>query len=426
MAVDGLRRLVGWFSGKGYTDDTLDRIRGWVAICLNIRGEAISSLEFKYYEQDPTSPDKKRELSPDHPLVKLFQDPVKDLAWWDFPEVVRMCSTWRAASGAGIIYTPTGVPRENWPGGRPPMPTRMLIIPPPAITMVPPDDSDDPRLIHHWELKTPLGVKRIEPEEICYIPRLGAKADFGASLFEGCSLIREVMAEAKVLEGASDFLVNSFEKGAIPPMVLEQEGSEQGLKEKDFDAWVRKWLERMQGMNGAAPLGVTPPGIKIRQLDLVSNLMGMLGMAKDLQEVVGNGFGIPPGFLHKNATNYATALVENYRFRTDTIEPEAYRICRVLTRHFRQFQKVGERPFMIQHVPFIYEDQAELRAQEKHELDNGIISRDDARAKRGLPAIQGGAVPTVTNGAQVIPVSSIGAASSIPTQKLILQQGDTP
>ena len=407
------------FGGRASLRKVIDRVRGWVFICLELRGNALSSLEFQFFEQDPTAPNGRKLLSADHKLVRLFSDPVPDLEWITLNEIIKLLATWRAVVGKAYLWTVLGTDG---------FPSRMYVIPPGLITPVPDDEPDSRknRTIKGYNLQTPSGrIKFLSRQEICYFPRLGLGQTLWDSLVEGSGIVEAMMDEITAAEQSAEFVSNSLMNGGMPPMLLERDASAEKMNEQQFEKWTQKWLERYQGTGGKAPLGALPPGFKLREVNLMSNVVAMLATARDMQEAVGNAFGVPPGRMRKNASNYATAQVENYQFRSDTIEPEAYTITAVLTRHFRKFQTLGEKRYIIAHVPFIWEDGKELREQEAHELDRGIISKNEARAKRGLKPVEGGDVYATTmnqnpialllqNGASTGAASTDSAASAPP------------
>jgi hypothetical protein len=168
-------------------------------------------------------------------------------------------------------------------------------------------------------------------------------------------------------------------------MVFEETALAEGeeMTNEQWEHYLHRWLEKHQRTGNRVPLAKLKRGWSLKVVDLVSNIKGMLGIADRTMEAIAQVFGVPISMLKGNAANFATARVDNYLFRVDTVEPEAYTIESVLTRHFRKYDP----DVTVAHVPAIDEDPEQVRADEQHLLATGMATPAMLALRRGLPPI---------------------------------------
>jgi hypothetical protein len=350
-----------------------DRLKGWVYVCTERRAKALASLDWTFghmNEKGEVEP-----LPPDHWLTQLVQNPTgvgdAGLEWVTWREIIKGIEQSRCYQGVSVLWTPDGT--EDGTGA---YPVQAFILP---ASQVRPVNLNN--IVDYFEWMTPRGPKRLPRRQVCYMPVLAPNDNVVQGLVTGHSLYDAAADAIAADEATTKFVADFFRNGAMQPMVLEEIGGmDDEWTEEEFRNWARRVQEHQISDGNRVPFGKLPKGITIKVLDLVSNLKGMLGIADKTMEMIAQVWGIPISMLKGNAANFATARVDNYTLRVDTIEPEAYTIEDILTRHFQKY----EPGIVVRHVPSIDEDPVEVRNDELHRLQTGQVTTNDLRKANGL------------------------------------------
>lgn len=395
--------------GRVFSSALQRRNKGWVYVCIEKIANAVSSLDWTFLEQkgyDSTGLAKTAPLDRNHWLVQLFENPSgtgpNALEWITWQEIMKMLVRWRRIERAAYLWTPDGT--DNGTGK---YPVQMWWLPASLVTPIGGKDS----IVDHYELQTGRGIKILSRREVAYLPMLGINGEAEqTTLFDtyvqGYSPSEATADAIDADEATIQFIADHYRNGAMPPIVFEA-SNPQTDEFPDPESFMRKWHQKFQGANAPRgdnvagwfsavlsgvkrglrkreQVGILPVGWQSKVIDLVNNLKNMMGIADKTMEMIAQAFGVPVSMLKGNAANFATARVDNYIFRIDTVEPEAYTLEAVLTRHFRKYDP----NVMVKHIPAIDEDPEQLRADEDHLIKHGALTRNELREKRGLKTIK--------------------------------------
>lgn len=405
---DALARIVGTvpifgMHGIGTREravELVSRLKGFVFTATEMRAKGYARLESRIREVNPHDAKVITDITTASIhwwAQQLITRPYRPLPWITLREIKKGLSRNRDVFGAAVLWTPTN-------GAD--VPVQMLNLPPNLVFA----RSRGQSLVDYWELRTPFGIVELDKKEVCYIPRLGATVDIYRSLVDGQSLIRMGLDQISGGEAMQEFIRNVFDFGGIPPALVKTQaipGVIQPTKEEN-QATLRIWLENYQSRNGAVPIGIMPPGWDIQMMGIAEGIDQMIANAKELKGDFFELCGIPRTYADQAATTYATAQVTKYVFQSETMEPEAAEIDEAVERHLNQFVRPGQPLLKYDHAPFIYEDQTETRAQEQHEIQNGIKTRNAARAERGWDAYTSGGGDLLTVQAGTVPLEMVG------------------
>lgn len=395
--------MYGVSAGRERAVELVARLKGFVFTATEMRAKGYARLESRMREVNPNDPSVRTAIVRGSSLwwaQQLITQPYRPLPWVTLREIKKGINRNRDVFGAAVLWTPTN-------GAD--VPVQMLNLPPNLVRA----RSRGQSLVDYWELTTPFGIVELRKEEVCYIPRLGATIDIYRSLVAGNSLIQMGLDQISGGEAMQEFIRNVFDFGGVPPTLIKTQmvpGVIAPTREEN-QATLRIWLENYQSRNGAIPIGIMPPGWDIQAMGIAEGIDHMIANAKELKGDFFELCGIPRTYADQAATTYATAQVTKYVFQSETMEPEAAEIDEAVTLHLNQWVRPGQPGLSFDHAPFIYEDQSEIRAQEAHEIQNGIKTRNAARVTRGWEVYPDGGGDLLTVQAGIVPLQMVGTSA---------------
>lgn len=231
-------------------------------------------------------------------------------------------------------------------------------------------------------------ITAYSPDEIIHFRNLEPSLKI-EDMILGKSIVLKAIDSININNEANQYLKRYFANDTNPPLVWQ---TQQRLDQDVFNVTREKWNAANPNfkLTGALPDGATIANLNNDSLDVSLDVLDGISMRS-----IGAIIGVAADYiLYGGSANRASMEIMQERMETDTIDPLCTYFAECWTDHLRRFDK----SLIVTHETYTYQDAAEVRAQEDHDLKHGIRLIDDVRADRGLPTIQGGNVPMVAAG----------------------------
>lgn len=332
----------------------------WCGTCIRRRSSAIAALDWNVHY--------KGDIIENHWLVDLLKRPNAYYSNSDFFSLINQYLDIFGISYVLVVKDSKGMP---------------------AALFVLPTQNVKPNMnggfgILNYEYREAGRLYTYEVDEIIRFVNVEATNSI-SSMINGVSLASRALESIKTNVSISDYIQRYFENDGIPPLVLES-GQDQ-VDSNQFDEFKSNWnaiLPKSKIM--AALFG----GSKVVPLNGSQNISANGSLLPELDKIsrqnIAAVFGIAVSKITAEHNNKATAEIVDIAFRTDTIEPLAYKIEEVLTNYFSQFDP----DIAVKHKEYIYTDiELDIKDRE-HRLSYGLTNRNEEREKLGLGEVEFG------------------------------------
>lgn len=333
-----------------------------------------AGLTWRIYIRDKKAQGGQIEAPADHWLVKLKERPNPWVPWIIWEDIVRGIEYWQDLDPFGTAYL--WMPLQS--GQK--YPTSIWVVPSNLVTPV----SRDGNPFSGFLMTSPNGQNFIPKEEMCAIPLVTPREDLATATLRGRGRIEALLDEIDVGFFVRRYLKNHFERGAIPPAVIE------GQEEKyqaDRQAFMQEFLEQHQGSENVWRPIYLPGGTQIKILDTLANQKSLVGMSEQIFRSVAMFMRVPWGMLTGEYSGPAPATgyrSQRWTFEKSVIEPLADREAKIITRFFNDYYDPN---VIVGFEPIEWNDPAAVIQDEQHRLDAGQATINDLRRERGLELV---------------------------------------
>lgn len=339
--------------------------------CVNKIADAVVAQEWKVQRDDRhTAQGEAEDVWAGHWLVRLLNNPNPD---YTRSHIYKLLVRWYYATGNAYFWTPKHITTPDESLGMWPLaPHRMrAVVGEGGVT--------------GWLYQGTRGQVPFEPGEILHYKNLEPGYDTERSLLYGVSPLLPVYRALGLEVDATEYQSRYLKNDALPAFAVKfRDGAI--MDDDQFQTYKQRWNETMQGEKGKWV--VLEDGADIQTLSDGGQLEDLVAIPPKVLEQVAILLGVPPKLLTWDAVNYASSQSIRADFHANTILPLVRYFGEEATRHYRHYEAgLIVRPTEVQFL-----DKAEERAQEAHELANGIKSINQARAERGEEPVPGGDV----------------------------------
>jgi len=354
-----------------------DALHGTSFNCLILRATAISSLELFF--QTESSQGVYEPLPMDNWLVKLFKRPASGFT---IVEIMEQLSEWLDLDGNAYIHTPLNGMA---------VPQQMRILEPGLVTADWVQDQIGNWYIRAYKFQNGGNVEEYPFSEVIHFRTLQANTD-PAKRFLGVGLIESAVDSISADKHLNLYLSRTLKNDLLPPLVYK--GNED---KKDFDQWRAKVENRTASATRPAVNILTQVDVNESIEPLIAaGLSGGLLNLKDLditiKKKIAGAYKIDLGYLENEATTKATAMLDEWKFRQNAIDPQMNLITTAFTMHFEQWMK----NFHMDYEDFGWVDpDDEIKLRESN-IKLGITTAEEEREKLGLEPLPKAEVAPVT------------------------------
>jgi len=389
------------FEQNGYTDrwqtspvpglgSLISELKGTAWSCVSINAAVCASFIPKLFVSTigsqarprtatrPLSPAWQKRLkakSPDveqvleHPLLDLFAqvNPIHNS--FDLFELTQIYLETLGRAYWHIPRGPLGIPENIWI-----LPAHLVT--PRAVEYV-------SNLIDHYEYRTAKGLEKIAPEDVIFFRFPDPRDPY----MGGLSPLRACWEQVTLASQYASFKIAKFENRAIPDAIVSPEeiiGEDE--RERIEQAWNAKFR---RGGSGKIIVGES----RLR-VSLLEHSMGDLAALADMKankEDIANAFHVPISYF-TTETNLANLQAAQELHMSVAINPRLRRRDQTLNEMLLPIYDPSGRLFVSSEDP-IPEHREYVLTQQRQDLELGVLTINEVRQERGLPAVPWGDTP---------------------------------
>lgn len=402
--VDGTRRDVehtirygdgGTFANKSVTaDSTMQLSTAWACVRLNAR--TIGSLPLKVYRRDSVLHRQSDEQHPLHFVLSVSPNP--DQGPMEFWEGLVTCLNLRGNAYARIGRRSDGQVNALWP------------LNPDTVSVFRNQAGE-----RRYRVTTRGGTEDLAAADVFHLRGFGAGGDLGLSpISYGRQTIASALAAEEVAGG-------TFASGLQAAGFVEMAtGTKLDLKQRTE---IADLFEKFAGSGKAGKVMPLDPGMKFHPLKMTAADAQLLESRRFSVEEICRWFGIFPiliGHAAQGQTMWGTGVEQiMLAWRTLGLGPELTRIEQAV---MKQLLSVEDRRRV--YVEFI--DEGLLRADSAGRAalysslgQNGVMKRNEMRAKENLPPDPSPGADMLTVQSNLIPLDQLGRTPPTVTQPAI-------
>lgn len=347
-----------------------------VYACVNTVSRSISSLPLKLYRRRR---DGGKDLADDHPLYALLHDaPNGEMTSADFRRAVQANASLRNSGYAYVVRNGLG---------------EVVELMPIQNTDIKPERDAATGELFYW-----LKGERTPKEKILHIRGFTLN---GVSGLDTVSTAREAIALSVALQ---DHGARFFPNASTPSVVIE---FPQQMDDKQLRAYAEAFDRHNQGNANAHKRLFLWGGAKVGARPTVNNQQGQFLEARVYQDkAICQIFGVPQikaGIT--DAAHYNNVEQENQSFITDTIRPWCVQWEQSLNARLLNDRERRKYFFEFDLNGLLRGDHAARAAFYEKMLQNGLMSRNEARASENLNPVEGGDNFFVSQNVQLLDAS---------------------
>jgi HK97 family phage portal protein len=206
----------------------------------------------------------------------------------------------------------------------------------------------------------------------------------------GMGDLEYVLDEVYLYNSINDFLRALTENNAVPSGLLKYKSGR--LDKKTLEDTQKQWDKILRTWRKAGKVKVMDQDFEFVPINLPLKDLEFSEGRKWLRGVIANAFGVPEDLLtteNSNRANSTTAITNYYRF---TIKPKLKRIEERLNSHLISLYDDNLFFAFDECIPA---DEQLAQKKEVNDLQNGVITINEVRGKRGLPDVSWGSLPFV-------------------------------
>jgi HK97 family phage portal protein len=305
----------------------------------------------------------------DHPLLTLLGNVNPAHNAFDLWELT---TTYQEVHGSAywlLDIGPLGVPEQIW------------ILPSQNVT--PKRNPNSANLVDYYEYTTGHNQQRFSPGQIIHFRYPDPRNPYTA----GLAPLRACFEQASMLSEYAAFKKARFENRAIPDAIVSPDET---VGEEERDRFEAQWNSKLRrGGNGRVVVAET--GLKVQLLQQsMGDLAALAEMGKTKEDIC-NAFHIPVAYF-TSQTNLANLQASERLHMTKAIEPRLTRRDEKLNQQLIPLYDPSGRLFLASEDP-VPVDADQSIAQETLDLKYGVVTINELRGERGLPAVDYGDQP---------------------------------
>jgi HK97 family phage portal protein len=311
----------------------------------------------------------------DHPLLTLLQqvNPVHNgFDLWELTTLyqeVHGCAYWLLRMG------PLGVPQEIWV-----LPSQHVT---PRIGDMASSAGRSPNPVDCYEYRAGMQLRRYAAHEVIHFRYPDPRHPYTA----GLSPLRACFEQASLASDYAAFRRAKFANRAIPDAVVSPD---EVIGDEERDRLEREWNTKFR-QGGAGRVVVGEHGLKVQLLNQSMGDLAALAEQGATKEAICNAFHVPIAFLTSH-TNLANLQASRSQHMALGIRPRLVRRDEKLNEQLLPLYDPTGRLFVASEDPIPFDEELGYRQQEL-DLKYGVITVNEARYDKGLPAVPWGDVP---------------------------------
>ncbi|MHB1001270.1 MAG: phage portal protein [Armatimonadota bacterium] len=344
----------------------IERDCGYVYTCAHLNAKAIAGAEWKVYVKGGTTlwPTGENEELLEHPVIDLLKSAN---AYHTGRELLELTAEYLELTGNAYWYVERdalGVPAGLYPL----MSQHVEIVP------------DKSGVVKSYVYGTGASKQVFNSDEIIHF-----KYTNPANIYYGLSPLEAAVKAADRLTAMSDYEQALYDNHARPDLLITAPG---GMSDEEAKALLEQWKSTYGGVRRSGMPGVLDGDIKIERLNYDPVDTGILESFKLSREELCAAFGVPTQFLTVSQSR-AELDTAKYIYAENTIEPRLRIIESVINeRLIPMYDGTGR--LYLQFDSTVPNDQTIESQILKTYTDAGIMTCNEARAKLGLPPVEGG------------------------------------
>jgi HK97 family phage portal protein len=333
---------------------------GWVYACVSRISSAIADADWHLYEKG-----KEDEKIIDHPVLDLlhFVNP-----YHTGMEMMEQTQTYIDLVGEAfwmIIKDRAGRPSEMW------------VINPNKIKVVP----HDTEYIAGYVYQNGQDQIPLETENIIHIKLPNPK-----NPYRGVSPVASIMSDVEAERFSSSYNRSFFQNSASPNGVISFDGT---LTDAQYERLRYEWNNQHRGVNNAHKVAILEGGASWQGNQVSQRDMQFMGLRQMNRDVILGAFGMPLSILGISETvNRANAESSEFTFSRWVVRPRLQRIRAKLNEQF--VPMFGNEKLVLTFTDPVPQNVERNLSVADTGFKSGYVTRNEAREKLGLPAVEGG------------------------------------
>jgi HK97 family phage portal protein len=250
-----------------------------------------------------------------------------------------------------------------------------------------------------YTLESDAGERTIQPERMLHV------RGFGYSGFQGLSTFGFMRRTLAVAAAMQEHGGKFFDNGGRPSGVFT---IDKVLKPEQREAIREQFLQKIEGQDNAFRTLVLEAGMRYERLGYSPEDMLLVDQQQFNAEELCRFFRIPPQLVGVKVEGTAYTGLEqlNLAFITYTLRPLLSRLAHALTVQLLRPEEQVDTFFEFDVTPLLMADHAALATYYAQMTQNGLMSRNEVRARMNLPPVEGGdALTAQTN---LAPLDKLG------------------
>lgn len=339
----------------------------YTGICTNTRARSVAQRDIA--AQTVTIDGKVEDLPTDHYISILFKQPQPGQTITAFMQLV---SKWLDYTGNCFIYL-------NRAGGD--VPVQMWILPTNLITIKGGATIDETKYIY-----TGQKTQEFEYKDIVHIKRSNPSTDENENFHYGTSPeLTAALTAIGIQRYYAQYLTDLFKRGGSNPVIFEL--LEDNSMSTGNDSGQSRIESIREGAKGLLPEGANYgifEGVKIVPLQSSSTRVSTSESESQTIKTVCAAFGLGKDYLEKNKSSENGTIVTQSDILENTIFPIIKEILQAIQYKLQQYEP---------NLKLSYDDKIDVSpdaqlARDEMEIVNGVITVNEYRLRRGLPAME--------------------------------------
>lgn len=341
---------------SGDLQSMVDAFSGWASDCVDVRATKVASTPMKIYKPVNSNIDKPVDK---HPFYELIKHPNSYQSQFDF---LYLLQAYPDITGSAYIY----IGKNRY--GRPS--SLELLLPHKTRKFI-----EEGEIVYEY---TGTGkYQKFTDDEIIHVKYPNPK-----NPMQGLSPMERARMPINLIEYMEQFLLSLMANRARPDLILR---SEQDISEKEAKRVSMSWKKKHSGIDKAGSIAVMGSGLDIRTLSLAPSDVQFLESKKEALMEISAAYKVPKYKLGEvEDVNKSNAHELELSFQRDTITP----LLNLRDLYFtNDIISLYDRKLIIKSEEVVPVDKEFRREQESMDLNQGVITINEVRKRRGLEPV---------------------------------------
>lgn len=350
----------------------VESVIGWVYACINVLAFNVAKVPFYVYKHTG----KEDTLIEEHPFYDLIKKPNEHMLEW---ELKFLLQAFLDGTGNSYIYHPlTGVKR----------PGALYILESHLV---------NPRIVKgvfYYDYMHGGEMRTFTEEEILHFKYPNVQ-----NMFKGMGPLEAARMGINLDAYMSQYQLSLLANRARPDGLLT---TEESVSDVEATRVGKKWKKRYGGPDKAGNIAVLGKGLTYQTVALSNKDLEFIASREFNKNEIAGIFNVPPFKLGKvEDVNRANAHALEHSFQKDTIQP------RLILRDafFTKLVQLYDKRLIVRSDNVVPKDMEFQLKQEDQDIQNGVMTINEIRIKRGLNEVAWGKVPYLPF--NLMPVGSV-------------------